>query len=61
MWHSGLSLTLDDAARETSMAVWDMQAEFFVQLQDAQAAIRAVWAAASERAWSFSSPWGDSP
>ena len=41
------------------MAVWDMQAEFFVQLQDAQAAIRAVWAAASERAWSFSSPWGD--
>ena len=35
------------------------QAEFFVDLQHAQAAIRAVWAAAAERAWSFSSPWGD--
>ena len=25
-WHSGLTLTLDDDARETSMAVWDIQA-----------------------------------
>ena len=25
-WHSGLTLTLDDDAHETSMAVWDIQA-----------------------------------
>ena len=25
-WYSGLTLTLDDDARETSMAVWDIQA-----------------------------------
>lgn len=40
------------------MAVWDIQAEFFVPLEHAQDAIRAVWGAARE--WSFSSPWGDS-
>ena len=38
-WHSGLSLTLDDDACETSMSVWDIQAEFFVSLEHAQAAL----------------------
>ena len=42
----------------TRQLLTTFQAEFFVDLQHAQAAIRAVWAAASERAWSFSSPWG---
>ena len=43
----------------TRQLLTTFQAEFFVDLQHAQAAIRAVWAAAAERAWSFSSPWGD--
>ena len=55
-WHSTLSLTLNDDCEETSMAVVDIQAEFFVPIEHAQEAIRAVWDVA--RLWSFSSPWG---
>mmetsp|Transcript_116802 Transcript_116802/g.342001 ORF Transcript_116802/g.342001 Transcript_116802/m.342001 type:complete len:493 (+) Transcript_116802:43-1521(+) len=54
-WHDYLTVTLDNG-KETSMAVVDLQAEFFVPLERAQAAIRAVWAAVRE--WTFSSPWG---
>lgn len=54
-WYEALSLTLCDT-KETSMVAVDLQAEFFVPLQYAQEAIRAVWEAARE--WSFSSPWG---
>jgi len=54
-WHDRLSLTLDNA-HETSMAVVDLQAEFFVPLENAKAAICAVWE--TTRKWSFSSPWG---
>lgn len=42
--------------KETSMGVVDLQAEFFVPLQHAQAAIKAVWEASG--AWTFSSPHG---
>lgn len=54
-WHDRLSLTLDEA-HETSMSVVDLQAEFFVPLEHARAAIHAVWDTARE--WTFSSPWG---
>eukprot|EP00930_Biecheleria_cincta_P086560 TRINITY_DN75833_c0_g1_i1.p1 TRINITY_DN75833_c0_g1~~TRINITY_DN75833_c0_g1_i1.p1 ORF type:complete len:508 (+),score=63.94 TRINITY_DN75833_c0_g1_i1:61-1584(+) len=54
-WHDRLSLTLDEA-HETSMTVVDIQAEFFVPLQHAQAAIRAVWD--TSKKWTFSAPWG---
>lgn len=54
-WHDGLTLTLHQA-KETSMAVVDLQAEFFVPLRYAQAALHAVWGAARE--WTFSSPHG---
>ena len=53
-WHSALSLTLDDKAEETSMAVVDLQAEFFVPLERATEALRAVWAASA--GWEFGSP-----
>ncbi|EOD39498.1 FAD binding domain protein [Emiliania huxleyi CCMP1516] len=53
-WHSALSLTLDDQAEETSMAVVDLQAEFFVPLERATEALRAVWAASA--GWAFGSP-----
>jgi len=54
-WHDRLTFTLDEA-QETSMTVVDLQAEFFVPLKHAQAAIRAVWDAAKQ--WTFSAPWG---
>lgn len=54
-WHDRLSLTLDEA-HETSMTVVDLQAEFFVPLEHAQAAIRAVWDTTKQ--WTFSAPWG---
>lgn len=54
-WHDALTQTLHEG-QETSMTTTDIQAEFFVALQHAQAAIRAVWGTARE--WSFSSPWG---
>ena len=53
-WHSALSLTLDDQAEETSMAMVDLQAEFFVPLERATEALRAVWAASA--GWEFGSP-----
>ena len=53
-WYSHLTLTLDDECEETSMGVVDLQAEFFVPLEHAQPAMRALWEAAS--GWTFSSP-----
>ena len=49
-----VKLTLDDQAEETSMAVVDLQAEFFVPLERATEALRAVWAASA--GWGFGSP-----
>jgi xylitol oxidase len=54
-WYDALTLTLRDG-EETAMTTVDLQAEFFVPLEHAQEAIRAVWKASSE--WTFSSPWG---
>lgn len=54
-WYDALSLTIHDG-QETSMTTVDIQSEFFVPLEHAQAAIRAVWEVAQE--WTFSSPWG---
>lgn len=54
-WYDALTLT-SDQGRETSMATVDLQAEFFVPLESAKEAIRAVQAVTSE--WTFSSPHG---
>ena len=53
-WSTTLALTIDDDLLETSMASLDLQSEFFVPLEHAQDAVRAVAEVASE--WSFSSP-----
>lgn len=54
-WYDALSLTIRDG-EETCMIAVDLQSEFFVPLECAQEAIRAIWEIA--RDWSFSSPWG---
>ena len=53
-WSTTLALTIDDDLLETSMAALDLQSEFFVPLEHAQDAVRAVAEVAS--GWSFSSP-----
>ena len=53
-WSTTLALTIDDELLETSMASLDLQSEFFVPLEHAQDAVRAVAEVASS--WSFSSP-----
>jgi xylitol oxidase len=54
-WFDMLTVTMQDGV-ETSMQTVDLQAEFFVPLESAQDALRAVWNAVKE--WKFSSPWG---
>jgi xylitol oxidase len=54
-WYDALTVTLREG-KETNMTTVDIQAEFFVPLEHAQEAIRAVWEVSRE--WSFSSPWG---
>ena len=54
-WYDYLTVTMDQG-QETCMSTKDLQAEFFVPLEHAQAALRAVWAAVSD--WEFSPPWG---
>ena len=41
-WSTTLALTIDDDLQETSMASLDLQSEFFVPLEHAQDAVRAV-------------------
>jgi len=53
-WSTTLALTIDDDFEETSMSALDLQSEFFVPLEHAQDAVRAVAEVAS--GWSFSSP-----
>ncbi|CAH0374246.1 unnamed protein product [Pelagomonas calceolata] len=53
-WSTTLALTIDDELEETSMKALDLQSEFFVPLEHAQDAVRAVAEVAS--GWSFSSP-----
>ena len=53
-WSTTLALTIDDDLQETSMASLDLQSEFFVPLEHAKDAVRAVAEVAS--GWSFSSP-----
>ena len=53
-WSTTLALTIDDEFDETSMASLDLQSEFFVPLEHARDAVRAVAEVASS--WSFSSP-----
>ncbi|CAB9520357.1 gulono-1,4-lactone dehydrogenase [Seminavis robusta] len=57
-WYDYLTVTMD-GGKETCMTTKDLQAEFFVPLRYAQAALRAVWDAAREV--SFSPPWGYQP
>ena len=56
-WYDYLTVTMADG-EETCMITKDLQAEFFVPLQHAKAALRAVWDAVEEREWAFSPPWG---
>ena len=53
-WSTTLALTIDDQLKETSMSALDLQSEFFVPLEHARDAVRAVAEVAS--GWSFSSP-----
>lgn len=54
-WHDALTQTMENA-QETMMVATDLQAEFFVPLSEAQAAIRATREVAKD--WEFSPPQG---
>ena len=54
-WYDYLTVTMDQG-QETSMTRVDLQAEYFVPLVHAQAALKSIWDAVQD--WAFSPPWG---
>ena len=56
-WHDYLTVTMADG-KETCMLTKDLQAEYFVPIQNEQEALRAVWKVVQDRKWAFSPPWG---